>query len=87
MDYHEAAGTQLLVTLLDWEKAFDKVDQEKLIEALKRLSITEQILAAISSLYKNPRFRSTDTLGNPEWEIKAPEQDRAVHSHRSCLCA
>ena len=41
MDFHEAAGTRILVTLLDWEKAFGKVDQTKLIEALERLPIPE----------------------------------------------
>ena len=68
MDFHEAAGKHLLVTLLDWEKAFDKVDQNKLLEALERLSIPEKLLAAIQSLYKNPRFRAVDTLGNSEWQ-------------------
>ena len=68
MDYHEAAGTPLLVSLLDWEKAFDKVDQKKLIEALTRLSVPEKLIAAISSLYENPRFRSTDTPGNSDWQ-------------------
>ena len=71
MDFHEAAGQHLLVNLLDWEKAFDKVDQDKLLEALERLSISEKLLAAIQSLYKNPRFRAMGTLGNSEWENKA----------------
>ena len=68
MDFHEAAGQHLLVTLLDWEKAFDKVDQDKLLEALARLSIPDKLLAAIQPLYKNPRFRATDNLGNSDWE-------------------
>ena len=42
MDFHEALGTRLLVTLLDWENAFDEVDQQKLLEALNRLSIHEK---------------------------------------------
>ena len=71
MDYHAAVGTTLLVTLLDWETAFDQVGQVKLIEALLRRSAPEHILAAITSLYTNPRLRSTDTLGNSEWENKA----------------
>ena len=68
MYFHEAAGKQLLVTLLEQEKAFYKVDQDKLLEALTRLSIPDKLLAAIQSLYTNQRFRSTDTLGNSDWK-------------------
>ena len=68
MDFHEAAGEHLLAMLLDWEKAFDKVDQMKLLEALTRRSIHEKFIAAISSLYDNSRFRSTVTLGNSDWQ-------------------
>ena len=56
-----------MVTLLDWEKALDKVGQDKLLEALEILSSPEQLLAAIQSLYKNPRFRAMATLGNSDW--------------------
>ena len=37
MDMAERQGTNLTLVLLDWEKAFDKVDQNKLIEVLSRL--------------------------------------------------
>ena len=66
MDFHEAAGSKLLVTLRDWEKAFDRVDQKKLLEALTRLSIHDKLLTAINSLYTNPRFRTTDNQGKSE---------------------
>ena len=50
MDFHEAAGRHLLVTLLDWDKAFDKVGLVKLPEALAIVSIAVTLLAAIQSL-------------------------------------
>ena len=37
----EAAKEKLLIVFLDWEKAFDKIDQEMLIKAMHRLNIPE----------------------------------------------
>ena len=45
------------MALLDWEKAFDKVDQARMAEALRRLDIPEKMIAVIMALYRNPRFR------------------------------
>lgn len=33
-DQAETTGDKLFMVFLDWEKAFDKVDQEKLVEAI-----------------------------------------------------
>ena len=41
--FAESTGDPLFLTLLDWEKAFDKVDHEKLLEALRRLDIHEHV--------------------------------------------
>ena len=35
-DYTESKGTRLSLALLDWEKAFDKIQHDKLILALQR---------------------------------------------------
>ena len=40
------------MTLLDWEKAFDKVDRKKLLEASERFDIHEHILKAVEDRYK-----------------------------------
>ena len=34
--------------LLDWEKAFDKIDHEKLMEALGRLNIPDKLLNGLN---------------------------------------
>ena len=39
MDICEQEGSNLSIVLLDWEKAFDKIDHERLIEALERLNL------------------------------------------------
>jgi hypothetical protein len=56
MDVAERSGSNLTFVLLDWEKAFDKIDQDKLIQVLKRLQIPEHLLALITNFYKDPKF-------------------------------
>jgi hypothetical protein len=41
IDMAERAGTQLFTTFLDWEKAFDRIKQNKIVEALQRIGIPE----------------------------------------------
>ena len=38
-EIHEEAGLELVTILLDWEKAFDKIHQGRLLDALKRTGI------------------------------------------------
>ena len=56
-DIGEQTGDNLIITLLDWEKAFDKVSHERMLQALERLNIPPKILKVIKSLYSSPSFR------------------------------
>ena len=51
-DFYETHGDKFFMLFLDWEKAFDKVDQELFINALWRLNIPDKILAIIKAFYK-----------------------------------
>ena len=62
-DHAECTGDKLFMVFLDWEKAFDKVDQEKLIEAMERLNIPKKLVAILRTFYINPRFRVKDLEG------------------------
>jgi hypothetical protein len=42
--------------LLDWEKAFDKVDQQRMIIVLKRMGIPVELVELIADMYKEPSF-------------------------------
>ena len=55
-DYAEMGCTEMNMLLLDWEKAFDRVYHEKLLESLRRLRIPEKIVKVVESLYENPEF-------------------------------
>ena len=57
MDISERTGTNLTITLLDWKMAFDKVDQQKLLQVLRRLQVPPRMLQAITHIYHNPQFR------------------------------
>ena len=41
-DYAEASYDKLFLVFLDWEKAFDKVDQEMMVKAMERLNIPQK---------------------------------------------
>ena len=56
LEYGESGNENIVLTLLDWEKAFDKVDQKKLIEALRRLNVPETMCRSIAAIYENPTF-------------------------------
>jgi len=57
LDKSEATQSSLFVTFLYWEQAFDRVKQDKLLEALQRMNIPDKFCSAITSLYNNPQFR------------------------------
>ena len=57
MDIAERQGTNLTLTLLDWEKAFDKVDQSKLVKVLQRLCIPERMVNLVRNIYRYAQFR------------------------------
>ena len=55
-EMHEEARIELITILLDWEKAFDNIHQGKLLEALRRIGIPDEIVRVIESMYRAPRF-------------------------------
>ena len=54
-DYAESKGARLSLALLDWEKAFDKVQHDKLIVALQKMGFSQHSfkIAAISFFVKD----------------------------------
>ena len=55
-DVGDSTQTRLIMVLLDWEKAFDKISREALFSALERMGIKGKLLNICKELYKNPRF-------------------------------
>ena len=62
-DYAELKGAKLSMALLDWEKAFDKVQHDKLYIALERLGFSKQYVDVIKNCYNKPSFYVKDDYG------------------------
>ena len=62
-DYAERTGGALYMTLLDWEKAFDKVDHDALGQALKRIGIDDKIINTLRDGYEKATFFTEDDFG------------------------
>ena len=60
-DYAEIKGTRLSLALLDWEKAFDKIQHDKLKHALQRMGFSDHY--RIEDCYRNPTFFVEDGFG------------------------
>ena len=55
-EIHEEAGLELVTILLDWEKAFDKIHQGRLLDALKRIGVPMKVVRVIEAIYRSPKF-------------------------------
>ena len=51
------------MALLDWEKAFDKVQHDKLYIAIERLGFSKHYIDVIENCYMNPAFFVRDNFG------------------------
>jgi hypothetical protein len=54
-DFYETHGDKCFMLFLDWEKAFDKVDQQRMIQALRRLNIPEKMIIILNKAF-TPKF-------------------------------
>ena len=66
-DIAEKSRSRSTLILLDWEKAFDRVAQEKVIEALKCLLVPNRICNLVASFCQNPQFKVKVGSDNSDW--------------------
>jgi hypothetical protein len=67
LDIAERGGTNITLVLLDWEKAFDKINQDKLLEVLQRMNTPPNALNAIRQIYNKAQFRVCSRAGKSEY--------------------
>ena len=56
-DIAEKSNAKCILVLLDWEKAFNRVSQDKLMEILFRLKVPQKLCNLIQSFYNDPQFK------------------------------
>jgi hypothetical protein len=60
----------MVMIFLDRDKAFDKIDHEKMFHALERLNIPSEIINMIKGIYTHPNFRVQQMDQASEWRIQ-----------------
>ena len=63
-DYSLRTGTQFHCLFIDWKQAFDKVDHQSMLTAIRRLGIHERSIDIISDVYTNPTFHTIGIQGD-----------------------
>ena len=56
MEWSTMTNTPLHLLFLDWKQAFDSLDHTAMLEALARLGLSSKMLAAVRSIYRDPKF-------------------------------
>ena len=59
-EIQEEASLECHLLLLDWGKAFDKVLQDRMTKAIKRLGIPDNIINMINKIYREPNYTIVD---------------------------
>ena len=70
-DYSEIKGAKLSIAFLDWEKAFDKIQHDKLLVALGRLGFNSQYTEVIADCYAKPQFYVKDEFGCSDFKVQS----------------
>ena len=66
MEWSEMTNTPLYFLFLDWKQAFDSIDHNSMIVALRRFGVSSRALNIITSIYKDPIFYTTGLEGQRE---------------------
>jgi hypothetical protein len=67
-DHAEKSKSRSTLILLDWEKKFDKVSQDKVGETLKRLMVPSKICNLVASFYEDPQFKVKVGHSSSDWK-------------------
>ena len=65
--FAEITGKNLALVMLDWEKAFDKIDHGRLLESLARLEVPPRLFKIIKHIYTHPKFRVSCDEGKSDF--------------------
>ena len=66
-EHGEQTKTQTHMVLLDWEKAFDKINREALYKAMDKMNIPTKYIAIIKAMYTQTEFNITMEGSTSKW--------------------
>ena len=69
-DISEKSKSHSTLMLLDWEKAFDRVAHDKMLETLRRLKVPPRIYNLIKSFYSNPQLKVKCGEVESDWHTR-----------------
>ena len=89
----EVTGRNISVVMLDWEKAFDRLDHDRLMESLQRLEVPPRLLQLIKDIYTHPKFQvkceegsSAFFTAGSRYSSRMPTQPIFIYiSHVRCI--
>ena len=81
IDIAEASRGKLFMTFLDWEKAFDTIDQGELISAVGRMNVPEETIEELKAIYNDIRFCIKDGEGYSSERNKTRASDKVDRYH------
>ena len=78
-------GAKLSTALLDWGKAFDNIQHDRLFVALERLGFSRHYVDVIKNCYRNPCFFVRDKYGLLQVKKQNPVLDKGALYPPICL--
>ena len=70
-DIAEQRGSNLIITLLDWEKAFDRIQHDRMALALERIGVHQHFIDVLINCYKAPKFYVEDEYGSSKTKVQS----------------
>jgi hypothetical protein len=67
-EFGERTKDDILMVLLDWEKAFDKVDRRGMFVALERMGVSDKLIRGVKNLYSKTEFMVEIEGDRSEWK-------------------
>ena len=66
-EHGEQTNTQTHMVLLDWAKAFHKINREALFKAMEKMNIPQKYINVIKAMYTNTKFNITMEGQTSSW--------------------
>ena len=70
IEYGESTNNKLHLLLLDWEKAFDKVDRNEMFNAMERMEINPKLIRLVKTIYKDTKFKVEIDGRASDWQTQ-----------------